>query len=180
MSTLPRLLQYEDEQPPKLVRFVPRLIGREREQRMITMLPDLHDWLTKPAKQAALQRTKAEARAHFGEFVKGAHVDDCRFMKRVEDRRMTPPDFSHEVWSVSPRFSEPQYRFFGTFVTRDWLLVVSKQERAALDGHQNRWHQEISKVLRIWKSLFGNDLPHSGPQLRDYISMNAEHCDDRW
>jgi hypothetical protein len=128
----------------------------------------------------ALMQTKASVRAHCGQFVKGEPVDDCRFMKRVEDRRMTPVDFTHEVWSISPRFGEPQYRFFGAFVTRDWFLVTSKQDRDRLEEHDNRWHEEIDKVLRIWKALFGDDLRHNGNQLSDYISMNAVHCDDRW
>jgi len=93
---------------------------------------------------------------------------------------MTPADFTHEVWSVSPRFGDPQYRFFGAFATRDWFLAVSKQDRKRLEEHPNRWHEEIDRVLRIWKVLFGNDLRHGGYSLSDYVSMNAEHCDDRW
>src|SRR5258706_5291604 len=157
MSTLTKLLAYEADQPPKLVRFLPRLVGGEKQRRMMTMTPDLHEWLHKPVKTEALIQIKASARAHCGQFVKGNPVDDCRFMKRVEDRRMTPPDFTHEVWSISPRFGEPQYRFFGTFVSRDWFLVTSKQDRDRLEEHDNRWHEEINKVLRIWKALFGND-----------------------
>jgi hypothetical protein len=180
MSTLTMLPAYETDQPPKLVRFLPRVRGGEKQRRMLTMTPDLHDWIRKPVKGAALSHIKASARVHFGQFVKGEPIDDCRFMKRVEDRRLNPPDFSHEVWSISPRFGEPQYRFFGTFVTRDWFLAISKQDRTRLDEHQNRWHDEIDKVLRTWKSLFGDSLRLSGNNLFDYVTMPAEHCDDRW
>src|ERR1700733_5808122 len=134
MSTLIKLMAYEAEQPPRLIRFLPRLIGVERERRKITMTPDLHEWLHKPAR--SLTEIKAAARAHFGQLVKGEPIDDCRFMKRVEDRRITPPDFSHDVWWISPRFSDPQFRFFGTFVRRDWFLATSKQDRARLEEHQ--------------------------------------------
>ncbi len=71
MSTLTTLLAHEKDQPPKLVRFVPRLIGGERERRMVTMVPELRDWLRAPVKDKTLTDTKARARAHFGEFVKG-------------------------------------------------------------------------------------------------------------
>jgi hypothetical protein len=100
-------------------------------------------------------------------------------MKRVEDRRKTPPDFSHGVWAMSPRFGEPQHRFFGAFVTRDWFLITSKHDRSRLEEHENRWHAEIDRVRRIWESLFGTDLPCSGTELADYVT-NAVHCDDRW
>lgn len=180
MSTITTLLAHEAAQPPKLIRFVPRLRGLEKQRRMLTMVPDLYDWVTKPVKGEALAHIKSNARVHFGQFVKGELIDDCRFMKRVEDRRLTPPDFDHHVWSISPRFGDPQYRFFGTFVTKDWFLAVSKQDRNRLDEHQNRWHEEIDKVLRTWKLLFNNGLRHSGKDLLDYVSVPAEHCDDRW
>jgi hypothetical protein len=180
MSTLTKLLAHEADQPPKLVRFRPRLIGSEKEQRKVSMTTDLHEWLMKPVKSKTLLEIKARARAHFGQFVKGEYVDDLYFMKRVEDRRMTPFDFSHEVWSVSPRFGEPQYRFFGAFVTQDWFLAICKQDRSRLGEHANRWHDEINRVIRTWRSFFGDDLRHSGHQLADYIRINAHHSDDRW
>lgn len=180
MSTLVKLWKHETDKPPKLVRFVPRLIGGEKQRRMLTMTPDIDEWLKAPVRSAALIDIKARARAHFGQFVKGERIDDCRFMKRIEDRRSAPPSFAHEVWAISPRFGDPQYRFFGTFVTQDWFLVTSKQDRTRLEEHENRWHAEIDKVCRIWTALFGDALPLSGTQLLNYISMNAEHCDDRW
>jgi hypothetical protein len=178
MSTITKLLSYEADRT--LVRFSPRLVGGEKQRRILTMVSDLHEWLHKPVKTDALLEIKAAARQHLAQFVKGEPVDDCRFMKRVEDRRLTPVDFSHEVWSISPRFGEPQHRFFGTFVTQDWFLLISKQDRNRLQQHQNRWHDQIDKVLRTWQRLFGNDLRHSGNQLSDYIRVNAQHCDDRW
>lgn len=178
MSTVLTLVGHE--KAARLQRFLPRFRGREREHRKMTLIPDIHAWLTTPVKSEALSRVKAQARAHFGEFVKGAQVDDCYFMKRVEDRRRTPPDFSHEVWSITPRFTPPQHRYFGVFVTQDWFLVCTKQSRDRLSEHANRWHEEIDKTLRIWDQFFDQHRPHSGSQLREYISTNARHCDDRW
>jgi len=180
MSTIPTLLAYEAESPPKLRRFVPRLVGHERDHRKMTLVPDLYEWIMRPVVGRALNQVKAQARVHFGQFVKGEQVDDCHFMKRVEDRRRNPPDFSHEVWAISPRFDPPQYRFFGVFVTQNWFLGCTKQSRDWLDQHENRWHAEIDRTLRIWNHLFDNALPHGGSQLHEYISHNAEHCDERW
>lgn len=111
MSTLTTLLAYEVEVPSKLRRFLPRFVGQEKERRMLTLVPDLYEWVTRPVVSKALNQVKAQARVHFGQFVKGEQVDDCYFMKRVEDRRKDPPDFTHEVWAISPRFDPPQYRF---------------------------------------------------------------------
>jgi hypothetical protein len=180
MSTVPTLLAYEQDAAPKLVRFLPRFVGREREHRMLTLVPELHAWVTSPALGRALNQVKAQTRTHFGQFVKGAQVDDCHFMKRVEDRRRNPPDFLHEVWAISPRFSPPQYRFFGVFVTQNWFLGCTKQSRDWLDEHENRWHTEIDRTLRIWCHFFCRELPHAGAQLYEYISHDAEHCDERW
>jgi hypothetical protein len=144
------------------------------------MIPEIHRWIMSAVKGEALTKIKAQARAHFGEFVKGEQIDDCHFMKRVEDRRRNPPDFSHGVWAISPRFDPPQYRYFGVFVTQDWFFVCTKQTRDALAAHDNRWHAEIDKTRRIWSRLFPDAGPHSGSSLSDYVSSNAEHCDDRW
>lgn len=174
------LLEHEGAAPPRLRRFLPRLRGRESERRKMTLQTELFDWLQQPVRGEALNKVKAQAREHFGQFVKGLPVDDFFFMKRVEDRRPSHLPFAHEVWSVRPRFDKPQYRYFGVFAAQDWFLVCTKQSRDKLAKHDNRWHTEIEKTLRIWNSLFPSKIPHSGQQLRDYISTNARHCDDRW
>jgi hypothetical protein len=146
----------------------------------MTLVPEIHTWLARPVTGETPIRVRAQARAHFGEFVKGAHIDDLYFMKRIEDRRRTPADLSHQVWAISPRFEPPQYRYFGLFVNQDWFLVCTKQARDKLAEHDNRWHAEIDKTIRVWNSLFNAHTPHGGTQLREYISSNASHCDDRW
>jgi hypothetical protein len=180
MSTIPILLGYEGTTPQRLRRFLPRLRGRESERRKMTLEPELFDWLHRSVQGEALNRVKAQTREHFGQFVKGLPVDDLHFMKRVEDRRPSHPRFAHEVWSITPRFDPPQHRYFGVFATQDWFLVCTKQSRDTLAQHDNRWHAEIDKTLTIWNTLFPGEIPHSGIQLRDYISTNASHCDGRW
>jgi len=180
MSTVRIVLAHEGASPPTLHRFCPRFRGREGERRKMTVVPELFNWLHAPVKDTGLNKMKAQSRTHLGEFVLGNHIDDLYFMKRVEDRRRTPPDFSHEVWSVTPRFPPPQHRYFGVFVSQDWFLACTKQSRDVLGEHDNRWHAEIDKTLRIWASLCPGLLPHSGSQLRHYISENARHDDDRW
>jgi len=145
----------------------------------MTIVPDLFEWLHSSVKSSAIGHAKSAARTHFGQFVKGAPVDDLDFMKRIEDRRRKPYDMSHQVWSLRPRFL-PQYRYFGVFVSQDWFLVCNKQSRNWLNDHPKRWHNELDKALRIWGSFFSSDLPYSGNELCDYISHNARHCDDRW
>jgi hypothetical protein len=156
-------------------------VGRESERRKLTLTPELAGWLRKPVASENLTKVKAEARVHLGQFVKGEKIDDLDFMKRVEDRRVRPPSFGHEVWSIRPRVEQPQHRYFGVFISQDWFLVCTKQERKKLEESENRWHAEIDKTLRVFAHFYGaSRLPHSGTQLRDYISSNAEHRDDRW
>jgi len=76
MSTLLTLLEHERATPPRLRRFHPRFQGKEGERRMMTVVPDLFDWLHTPVTGESLNRVKAQARTHFGQFVKGAHIDD--------------------------------------------------------------------------------------------------------
>jgi hypothetical protein len=171
------VIQHENATPARLRRFVPKLHGGERERRKVTMHPDVFSWVHESGRSEAMIKAKSASRTHFAQFVKGERIDDCLFMKRIEDRRKRN-SMGHQVWAVSPRFI-PQYRFFGLFVSQNWFLVCNKQSRDFLDGHDDRWHKELDKSLRIWHSLF-TDLPYSGIELYDYISENAEHCDDRW
>jgi hypothetical protein len=150
MSTVTITLQHERARPPTLARFLPRFVGSENERRKLTLTPELAAWLSKPVTSENLTKVKAEARVHLGQFVKGEKIDDRDFMKRVEDRRARPPSFSHEVWSIRPRFEQPQYRYFGVFITQDWFLVCTKQERKKLAESENRWHAEIDKTLRVF------------------------------
>ena len=108
---------------------------------MLTVVPEIFDWLVRPVKGDALNKVKAQARMHFGQFIKGLPVDDQYFMKRVEDRRRAPVDFSHQVWAVSPRFPPPQHRFFGVFATQDWFFVCTS-------NHEMYWHSTITDGTR--------------------------------
>lgn len=125
MSIHVMLKAYEAANPPRLERFLPLFVGQEREIRHISMVPHIHAWLHKPVQNQRLQEVKSAARVHFGEFVKENHIDDCQFMKQIEDRR-GGSKFGHGVWSFRPLF-EPQHRFFGVFACPDWVLILSKQ-----------------------------------------------------
>jgi hypothetical protein len=178
MSTVLTLLAHEEATPPTLRRFQPRLVGREREYRKITVQPEIHEWLY-GAKTEAQREYRAKVRVHFAQFVKGEMIDDCYFMKRIEDRRRAPWSMSHGIWAISPRF-EPQHRFFGCFATLDWFLVLSKQDRDRLSKNEQRWHEQIDKCLRTWERLVPGYPIHVATDLAGFVSSNAEHCDDRW
>jgi hypothetical protein len=177
MSTIATLQGHEAAVPPRLIRFRPTFVGAEREIRYVSMVSTIHAWLHAPAKSLRIQQLKAAARAHFGEFVKENQVNDCQFMKQIEDRR-GGPRFSHGVWSFRPRF-EPQHRFFGIFAYTDWFLVLRKQLRRNLTN-DSRWHAELDKTLAVWRAMFPGMTVYTGTNLRHYVSRNASHCDDRW
>jgi hypothetical protein len=177
MSTITILQSHEGANPPRLVRFLPVFVGKEREIRHISMVTSIHAWLHQPAKTQRIQQLKAAARVHLGEFVKENAVDDCRYMKQVEDRR-GGPKFGHGVWSVRPRF-EPQHRFFGVFACPNWFLIFNKQARSRL-VNDVRWHAELDKSLAVWNAMFPAWNVYTGTELRHYVTHNASHCDERW
>jgi len=177
MSTVPMIIVHEKAR--RLWRFRPLLRGSEDEVRKLSVADDVHSWLYKDDGQSAIVKTKGSIKAHFGEFVRGESIDDRHFMKRVEDRRHIPPTFSHGVWAISPRFN-PQYRFFGLFAITDWFVILNKQSRDVLDESDARWHVEIDKSLQIWSRLFTDRHPWVADNLTEYVSSNAEKCDDRW
>jgi hypothetical protein len=177
MSTIPTLLAHEGANPPRLARFVPALVGQEREIRHMSMVVNIHAWLHQPAKTQRIRDLKAGARVHFGEFVKENRIDDCYYMKQIEDRR-GGPRFGHGVWSVRPRF-EPQHRFFGVFACCDWFVVFRKQLRSSLTD-DSRWHAELDKTLSVWRAMFPSLNVYTGTQLKHYVQNNASHCDVRW
>ena len=181
MSTLTTLASHENADPPRLKRFRPTFVGAEREIRYVSMAVAVHNWLHEQSKSLKIQELRAAARVHFGEFVKENRVDDCRYMKLVEDRRVNwAHRFDHGVWSFRP-LGEPQHRFFGIFACTDWVLVFNKQSRLTLHQRGDAgWHAEIDKALRTWDKLFPGMRPYTGTRLQHYVSRNAEHCDGRW
>lgn len=178
MSTDYILEALEACNPPRLVRFRPTFHGSERELRMLSLSPLVYDWLMRPAVGDAHIRLKAAVKAHFAQFVKGEEIDDLDYMKRVSDRRRGYDDFSAEVWSIRPDFN-PRHRFFGAFFREDWFVVLTKKPRESLRRDEH-WHTQIDTVCRDWDALFRFRTRHSGDGLFDYVTVNAEHCDDRW
>jgi hypothetical protein len=179
MSTVPIILKHE-EPGGRLCRFKPALKGRQRLEagRPLGVETGVYTWLH--AEDGSLTQIKAAIRAHFNRYARGQLIDDCNFMKRVEDRRRPSWDlFGHGVWAVSPRF-KPQHRFFGLFAVQDWLIILNKQSRDYLGDSDARWHAEIDESLRLWSELFPNRTPWVVDDLDEYISRNAEKCDDRW
>jgi hypothetical protein len=146
--------------------------------RHVSMVPAVHAWLHQAAKTSRMQSCKAAARAHFGEFVKGYQIDDCSYMKQIEDRRDGAQRFNHGVWSVRTRF-EPQNRFFGVFAVQDWFLVFRKQLRSNLKSDA-QWHTELDKCIKIWRQLLPAANVYTGTELKHYVTTNASHCDARW
>lgn len=138
---------------------------------------EIWTWLCDDAGSDEVLEAKGHARGHFGQFVRGELIDDCEFMKRVEDRRLLPWSMSHGVWAISPRF-RPQYRFFGFFVTKNWFVVLNKQSRDLLD-QPHSWHAQIDRSQALWSELFPGQHPFVRDTLPEYVS-NAEKCDDRW
>ncbi len=138
---------------------------------------DIHAWLYDDAGDEETLEAKGHARGHFGQFVRGEPVDDCDFMKRVQDRRLLPWSILHGVWAISPRF-RPQYRYFGLFVTRDWFVVLNKDSRDLLE-QSDGWHAQIDRSLDLWHELFPGQLPFVPDSLHEFM-RNAEKCDDSW
>jgi hypothetical protein len=180
MSTAIILANLESDERRALVRYRPKLKGAQAYVRPLSIEVKIFDWLHKPTSDRDTVNMKEGVLAHFRQFVLGEPIDDCDFMKRVEDRRVSNDrKFDHEVWSVRPRFSEPQHRFFGFFALPDWVVVLSKQTRKKLNDPAE-WHRQIDKATRTWDAMLPGRLPHSGNDFSKYVTSNWEHCDERW
>jgi hypothetical protein len=179
MSTALILAQHEADPPRALVRFKPKLKGRQSWVRHLTIETQVFDWLHKSTHVRETMELKEAVLAHFRQFVLGEKIDDCDYMKRVEDRRVLADErFNHEVWSIRPRFL-PEHRFFGFFALPDWFVVLNKQARQKLDD-PGEWHRQLDKATRIWAALLPGRAPYSGHIFSDLVTRNGEHCDERW
>jgi len=179
MSTALILAQQEADPPRALVRYQPKLKGRQSYVRHLSLEAEMFDWLHKSTHVRETMEFKEAVLAHFRQFVLGETIDDCYYMKRVEDRRVpTDQIFHHEVWSIRPRF-QPQHRFFGFFALPDWFVVLNKQTRRKLDD-PGEWHRQLDKAVRIWVALLPSQSPHPAHVFSDLVTSNWEHCDDRW
>lgn len=85
----------------------------------------------------------------------------------------------NEVWEMRSRDPEPQVRVFGRFCFQDEFVATNAEFRCAL-GHPskskwdgNNWPAEITRCQRFWDQLLPSQQPHSGGQLRDYLSSRA-------
>jgi hypothetical protein len=178
MSIVLRILALEAPSGP-LRRFTPRFRGNESERRKLSIEAGIYDWLHDETGTDAMQEMRAQARANCSAFVRGLDVDDCDFIKRVEDRRLNPSTFDAGVWALSIRF-DPQHRLFGFFAITDWFVVLSSQDRGVLAEGDHRWHAEIDRCQKRWNELFPAHQPWVRPNLSEYLSSNVEKCDDRW
>jgi hypothetical protein len=152
-------------------------------RRQLSLEADMHRWLYEPDQVEEVRDAKAQARAHFGVFVRGKRIDDRYFMSRIEDKRQSGKDiFSHGVWAMATRFDAPppQIRYFGLFATTDFFLVLTKQNRDVLEESPDRGHAEIDKARTIWNELFPGRVPVLSNNLHEYISRNVEKRDARW
>ena len=122
---------YEEEGAPRLKRFLPRLHGQEEEARKLTLAAGLYDWVHEDGPGDVFASMKSVTRAQFGDFVKGELVDNCVFMKRVEDSRRGRYAFDHGVWAIRGFRGEPQYRYFGVFPLTNWFLALTKDDRGS-------------------------------------------------
>jgi hypothetical protein len=177
MSTIPMVVAHEAPNG-RLCRFKPMLRGAEKEVRSLSVEKGLHEWLY--AEQGLdMPRQKANIRAHLGEFVRGEHIDDLEYMKRVEDHRNPSGLFAGGIWSIRPRF-RPQYRLFGMFVITNWFVLLNQQNRDYLGESNEKWLAETRKCNKLWTELFPGRSPWISDDLGDFVSSNMEKCDDRW
>lgn len=178
MSIVPMILEHEAP-GGRLRRFTPIFRGSESELRKLSIESGVYEWMHQTSEAEDVLEMLSQARAHCGVYVRGSEIDDRDFMKRVQDRRRSPPSFGAGVWALRVRFN-PQHRLFGFFALPDWLVVLRKQERGVLEEGAHRWHSEIDSCMQIWQELFPEKEPWVRETLGEYLLFNAEKCDGRW
>ena len=178
MSTVPisrNRIAEQLEEEGKLCRFIPRLRGSEQAIRRISLSPRISKWLN----ESGNITLKSGVRSHFSVFVKGDDVDDLHYMKRVEYRSVSYNGFDDQIWSVRPT-ALPYQRFFGAFLSPDWLIILNMRARDELKYNDELWNRQIEKTRSAWTSIFSGIPCHAGTCFEDYVKFKSEHLDDRW
>ncbi len=86
---------------------------------------------------------------------------------------------SREIWELRCKDPKPQVRMFGRFADVDVFVVTHACFRDQLGSthltkyNGNTWEAEIKRCENIWNQLFQGHPPHSGSNIRDYISENV-------
>jgi hypothetical protein len=166
MSTLAML--HELERAGSLVRFVPRLHPHEAELRHISMLPSLHRWVHQHATKRAQIDYLANVRAHLGDFVKGALIDDEDYMTELKRNRRPSG-----VWEFRVRRFTPQCRILCAFAVPNWVVATHPRDRGELDN-EGAWAAAIARVEREWQTLFPGFRWFTGQRFSDYVTSNTE------
>jgi hypothetical protein len=97
--------------------------------------------------------------------------DACR-MKPLDPR-------NEEVWELRSRDPKPALRVFGRFAEPDVFIATHMAWRDVLGGWDSwEWAAEIRRCKAIWRQLFPTYPPHSGGNVRDYITNNVIEIGD--
>jgi hypothetical protein len=80
-----------------------------------------------------------------------------------------------EVWALCPRRPPPGWRILGRFYDKDVFVGLRAWDKGVL---YSRYAEAAQEVIEDWNELFGNQPPHRGQGIGDYVSPVWEDIDE--
>ncbi len=109
-----------------------------------------------------------------GQLVKVALTSkkDGKFIKRgrygwPEIERMDGVD---EVWILCIRKPQPGWRILGRFLRKNCFIGLELHDAHDLHKPDDAYNNAAQKVIEVWNVVFGQQEPHRGKQIDDYMS----------
>jgi len=114
------------------------------------MTPALHDWCHQLDSRRSIDY-KANIQSHLKQFVVGAEIDNCDYMKHLDDR----------IWEFRVQLErrKDNTRIFGAFVALNTFIAIRQELRSKID-----WSKDVGKTLdKVSEFVSPHRLPNPVP-----------------
>jgi hypothetical protein len=140
------------------------------DRRSLYVSPEMSRWLAQnPSRNRRAVKTPF-VRQRLGQFVRGEHVDNLYYMKRLTE-------FPDEIWEIRVITTSPQARIFGAFRMTDVFIGLNWAPRDWLASDRERWQRKFDDAMSQWRSLFGTSHPFTSARFDSYVSERSNHYD---
>ena len=142
------------------------------QKRWLLVTPEVEDLLKGRASRGLFPHVNAELL--IGRYAAGHLVTVSRQLTEERPNLEQLVGFD-EVWALCPRIPRPGWRILGRFYERDVLVLLRPWEKAKLAGH---YPEAAAQVISDWERIFGDQPPHRGSDIADYLSGVLKNVDE--
>jgi len=147
-------------------------IPDEDQARTVFVSADVFAVVTPPFADTEEGERLGEFRAWLDGFIEGGQLTVCENpdLKPYDTMLARVHPVEAEFWSI--RVTEPEttpgIRSFGAFSFTDEFVALTWSMREAIGPHFN---DEVDAVIALWGDHFGNEHPHKGDTINDYLTV---------